>query len=318
MTSQVVNFLTLHRIAGTIVVGVSGGADSVALLRVLHSLRPADVVVCHVNHQLRGQASNADECFVAALAAKLGAAYFGKRIEPAAASGNLEAAARRLRYAALSEVARAVGAGWVAVGHHADDQAETVLHHVLRGTGLSGLRGIAAVGTLAPGVKLMRPMLHANRGGIDEYLVGLNQECVADESNADPAFTRTRLRHDILPLLHREAPKLTANLGRLADHAAEAEALLSEYAGLTLAKVERPRAGTTVVLATALAAEAPALVRRVLRQLWEREAWPRGDMTAEHWHRIAAVVLGEVPAVDCPGGVHVRRIGAVVQLGPKP
>jgi len=310
-------FLVRHDVAGPLVVGVSGGADSVALVRVLVALRPAEVVVCHVDHQLRGDASRRDRDFVEALASQLGVPVHLKSIDPAAAGGNREATARRLRYAALAEVAQAVGAGWVAVGHHADDQAETVLHHILRGTGLAGLRGIAADSELAPGVRLIRPLLGVTRREIDAYLVPLNQPHVEDATNADVGFTRNRLRHDLLPLLLREAPTLPANLARLAEQSAEAEALLRDYAALTLVKHELPRAGCIVVLAGGLAEEAPPLVRRVLRRIWEREAWPRGDMTAEHWHRAAAVILGEVPAVDGPGGISVRRVRRVVQIGPQ-
>ena len=288
------------------------------LLRALHALRPTDVVVCHVDHQLRGTASDGDRRFVEALCASLVVSFHGKLIDPANAGGNREATARRLRYEALAEVAGAVGAAWVAVGHHADDQAETVLHHILRGTGLAGLRGIATVGELAPGVRLIRPLLTVTRRTIDEALLGWNQAHVEDETNADVGLTRNRLRREILPLLTNEAPNLTASLARLAGQAAEAEALLADYAALTLAKHEKPRARAVVVLGGELGDEAPDLVRRVLRLLWRREGWPCGDLTAAHWHRAAAVVLGDTPAVDCPGGISVRRVGAVVRLGPKP
>jgi tRNA(Ile)-lysidine synthase len=127
------------------VVGVSGGADSVALLR---ALRACDVplAVAHVNHKLRGSDSDADEAFVRDLCAALGVECHVKAVDVAAlaAGDNLEATARRVRYDFFAEVARATGAQWIATAHTADDQAETVLHRIVRGTGLQGLRGIAA------------------------------------------------------------------------------------------------------------------------------------------------------------------------------
>jgi len=142
-------FREVRRFAATApgpgVVGVSGGADSVALLR---ALRACDVplTVAHVNHKLRGSDSDADEAFVRALCASLGVECRVTAVDVSAlaAGDNLEATARRVRYDFFAEVAREVGAHWIATAHTADDQAETVLHRLIRGTGLQGLRGIAA------------------------------------------------------------------------------------------------------------------------------------------------------------------------------
>ncbi len=124
---------------------VSGGADSVALLCALRACGAA-VVVAHVNHRLRGEESDGDETFVRELCAALGAECYVRSADVAAlASGsNLESTARRVRYEFFAEVAHAIGAAWAATAHTADDQAETVLHRLIRGTGLQGLRGIAA------------------------------------------------------------------------------------------------------------------------------------------------------------------------------
>ncbi len=134
-------FLTAHRVEGAGVVAVSGGPDSVALLRALAEVGAGPLTVAHVNHQLRGAESDADEAFVQELAVGLGLPFVSTRIA-IPAEENLEGAARRLRYDWLNEIA--AGANWIATGHTADDQAETVLHRLIRGTGLQGLRGIAA------------------------------------------------------------------------------------------------------------------------------------------------------------------------------
>jgi tRNA(Ile)-lysidine synthase len=131
--------------SGRGVVAVSGGADSVALLRALCACG-VPLVAAHVNHRLRGADSDADEAFVRELCAQLGVECRVKAVDVSAlaAGDNLESTARRVRYEFFAEVAAEVGAAWIATAHTADDQAETVLHRLIRGTGLQGLRGIAA------------------------------------------------------------------------------------------------------------------------------------------------------------------------------
>src|SRR3954454_15857167 len=142
------------------VVAVSGGADSVALLCALAAdPPPGGLVVAHLNHQLRGADSDADAAFVGALFPDLPHHVEAIDVRAAAAGGNLEATAREVRYAFLARVAAATGAGWVATGHTADDQAETVLHRLIRGSGLRVLRGLAAPRALPPGLGLVRPLL---------------------------------------------------------------------------------------------------------------------------------------------------------------
>src|SRR5690606_24443286 len=125
---------------------------------------------------------------------------------------NLEQVAREERYAWLARVAAEEGAGWVATGHTADDQAETVLHRLLRGTGLRGLRGIAARRELRPGIWLLRPLLHLGRADVLAYLGALGQDYRRDSSNLDPRFTRNRIRSELLPLLRTFNPDVTRAL----------------------------------------------------------------------------------------------------------
>src|SRR5438128_702763 len=191
---------------GGMVVAVSGGPDSVALLRALVELRREEALtIAHLNHQLRGLESDADEEFVRQLHARLQAEGAGKpllscrRIDVAgqarAEGGNLEAVARRVRYQWFGQVAAENGARWVATGHTADDQAETVLHRLLRGAGLKGLRGIAPRRPLAPGIDLIRPLLGMARAELLEYLSERGQSYCEDRSNVDLRFTRNRIRH---------------------------------------------------------------------------------------------------------------------------
>jgi tRNA(Ile)-lysidine synthase len=300
------------------VVAVSGGADSVALLRALAEFYPPDqLVVAHLNHQLRGPDSNADAAFVAGLLPALPHRTEDADVRRAAEGENLEATARELRYGFLTRVARSVGADWVATGHTLDDQAETVLHRLIRGSGLRGLRGIAARRELVPGVRLIRPLLTVSREDVIAYLRAIGQPWREDATNADPAFTRNRIRHELLPLLRTFNPAMSESLARLAAQADEVFVEVEGAAADLLARAERPRAGPVCVLdRDSLTAATPSLVREVLNLLWAREGWPRGDLTAGLWDRVAAVARGKLPAWDLPGGIRIVGTARVVRVGP--
>lgn len=228
-------------------VGVSAGADSVALLRLLLEIRDElgiRLTVLHFNHQLRGAESDADEQFVAALAAERGIPFLVGRGDVSGEAReqglNLEDAARRLRYAYFNSVIATGAVARVAVAHTADDQAETVLARLVRGTGPAGLAAIypvvsldeevaggAATAAMATGPlrSLVRPLLEVRRGELREYLEHLGQSWHEDPSNRDTQRLRARLRHQILPLIERELqPAITTHLGRLAQMAREDEA----------------------------------------------------------------------------------------------
>jgi tRNA(Ile)-lysidine synthase len=232
--------------------------------------------------------------------------------------GNLEAVARRVRYDWLTRVAQETGSAWVATGHTADDQAETVLHRLLRGAGLRGLRGIAVRRELAPGVELVRPLLAVTRTEVLAYLQAEAQAYRQDSTNLDPGYTRNRIRHELLPhLAERYNPAVVQTLARLAEQAEEAFRDEEARARALLAEAERPRAGALLVLDRPTLAAAPRrLVREALRLAWEREGWPLGEMGFGDWDRVAAVALGEAAAADLPGGVRARCRERVVQLGP--
>jgi tRNA(Ile)-lysidine synthase len=222
----------LLRAGDRVAVAVSGGADSVALLRVLIDLRSelgVVVSVAHFNHGLRGEASDADEAFVAELANQHDLEFFSGRgdVRDYALTGKLglEVAARDLRYRWLASVAESNKLNAIATGHTLDDQAETVLLKFLRGAGTRGLAGIYPVlqclGGVVSGakalnhpkepygmpkgvplqVRIVRPMLEVTREEVEQYLTALGQPWREDESNLDRRFARNRVRHDLLPLL---------------------------------------------------------------------------------------------------------------------
>jgi tRNA(Ile)-lysidine synthase len=299
------------------VVAVSGGADSVALWRALTESGAGPLVVAHLNHGLRGQESDADEAFVRGLGAEVRAARLDVAAAARAEGGNLEAVARRLRYDWLAGVARETGSAWVATGHTADDQAETVLHRMLRGTGLRGLRGIAPRRPLPGGVELIRPLLDVTRAEVLAYLAVMGQPFREDRTNADPSFTRNRIRHELLPLLAgRYNTGVVGVLGRLAEQADEVFADEERRARELLAAAELPRAGHLVVLDRVRLTAAPRhLVREAFRVLWEREGWPVAGMGFEHWERLADLAAAGAGAVDLPDGVRARCRDRVVQVG---
>ena len=210
--------------------GVSGGADSVAMLRIFAELRAELGValrVLHFHHQLRGAAADEDENFVRELAAKLSLEFESGRgdvaLEARLHGWNLEDAARRMRYAYFASVAESRGLARVAVAHTASDQAETVLSHLLRGTGLTGLAGIYPVSGA-----IIRPLLELQREEVRTFLSDLQQPWREDASNMDVSRARAKIRHELIPLLTREfAADAVPRLARLAKHAREDEAFWS-------------------------------------------------------------------------------------------
>jgi len=313
-----------------VVVCVSGGADSVALLMGLHSLAAGQgassrLLVAHARHDLRMEAT-ADANFVAGLAAGLGVPCVIRDLqvrEPDGVRGEgIEGRARRLRHEFFTAVARERGARVVVVAHTADDQAETILHRSLRGTGLAGLAGMASARELSDGVALVRPLLAVPRGVVRAFLVSRGQFWVEDATNADVRYARNFLRHEILARCESGPyPAAAAALVRLGSQAAGvAGALRSAAEHLLETHARRHADGTTVLQAHKLAGLDRHLLAEIFVALWHREGWPQRDMTARHYLQLAAMVASSAhaavaapSAIDLPGEVRARvRSGAVV------
>ena len=205
-----------------LLVGISGGVDSVVLLHGLHRLGCAGAA-CHVNYGLRGAASDEDEAFVRARCAEWGIPLHVAARPLAEDGGSVQEAARTARYAVFEEAARARGIAAVAVGHHRDDQAETILMHLLRGAGPEGLSGMAACRPLAPGIVLVRPLLGVRRAAIEAYARAHGLRWREDAGNQSVRFRRTALRTEVLP-------RIEAHFGPGAvDNIARSGALLRAY-----------------------------------------------------------------------------------------
>jgi len=285
----------------SVVVGVSGGPDSLCLLHLLLRLRDEYSLrlhVAHLNHQLRGAEAEADAAFVAHLAGEWGLpATVESRDVPALAKERklaVEEAARQVRYGFLGRVARAIGARKIAVGHNADDQVETICMHWLRGSGLAGLRGMQLVSRLEelrldgeelePSGKenellLIRPLLEVPRAEIESYCVAHHLQPRFDRSNLDTTYYRNRLRHELLPFLEtfnpgirqvvlRSANILTADYAYLREQAAQAwaEVTLHEEREAIIFDLARWRA-LPLSLQRSVLREAVRRLRRSLRNI---------------------------------------------------
>ena len=301
-----------------VLIGVSGGADSVALLRGLVELRnefSLSLHVAHLNHKLRGAASDADADWVRTLAISL---QLPVEIGTATSDltqerGGVEVAARDARHRFLNETAARVDCNRIALAHTADDQTETVLHHLFRGTGLSGLRGIPTERTTANGIRLVRPMLSIRREQVEAYLKELGQDFRTDATNADTSLTRNWLRHELLPQLRsRFGEKIDLSLTRLSEQAAEIETTLTTLAERLLDQSLLDAQPDTVRLDVRPLADQPRhLVREIFVQLWQRQQWPRQSMGFAEWDRLAEVSLSG-GTTNLPGGITARRVTDVL------
>lgn len=322
-----------------VLLAVSGGADSMALLRAIVAVKAdhggqaelrAELHAAHVNHGLRGRESDLDEQLVAEVCRSLDLPCHVRRVavhDLAETQGDgLEAAARHARYEVLSQTAERLGARYVATAHTADDQIETILHRVVRGTGVSGLSGIPRVRSLSPAVTLIRPLLGVRRAEVEEYLRSLGQPYRYDESNADRRFTRNHIRHELLPLLReRYNANVDQAILRLGAVAGEAQSLIDSLVDDLLERVApdlsqwdraHPQANVSTVelLVAPLIAEPRYLVRETLKRVWRTAGWPRQAMGFEQWDRLAALAASGADTlserrITLPGAITATRDG---------
>ncbi len=286
----------------TVLVAVSGGPDSVGLLRGLIAAQSGGVrrlVVAHFNHRMRGEQADQDEAFVRALSRQFGVpCIVGQREGVLTSHGQgLELAMRRARYGFLLRTAENTGARYVATAHTADDQAETILHRIIRGTGLLGLGGIPKLRTLSPAVSLVRPMLTIGRAEVHAYLERHGQPAREDATSQDLSLWRNRIRHQLLPQLaahyNKEVVDALLRLGKLA---CDAHQVLHRQADelVEACVIWEGNDGARIVCAK-LAGQPRYLVRELARAIWRRQGWPQQAMGYAQW--TAACSLIEQTAV---------------------
>ena len=293
---------------GLLLCAVSGGRDSVCLLHYLANLAPGrgfSVAAAHLNHKMRPEAQR-DEDFVRALCRKLDVPFYTEAVpvyETAEQWGlGVEETGRRLRYDFLQRTAGAIGAERIATAHHAQDQAETVLLNLLRGTGPEGLAGIPPVRG-----RIVRPLLQTSRREIEDYLEEQGLSHVEDSTNQDTHYARNGLRRELWPQLEAINPALTRSIGRTA------EILRSENTYLdTLAADYLPQSGTALETARLLSAP-EALRPRILRLLLQRLPGGKKDVGAVHIDALLALAAGG-GTLDLPGGIQAGGRGGQLRL----
>ena len=316
------------RAGDRVALAVSGGADSVALLRLFHSLRAElgiALVVVHFNHQLRGAESDEDEKFVAALAQALALPIITGRADVALTAKrnhwNLEDAARRLRYQFFEDARKQNAITRVATAHTSDDQAETVLARIIRGTGLAGLSAIHPMrGTI------IRPLLDIRREELREYLNSIHQHWREDSSNADTSRLRARLRSNLIPELEQNFSRsIVDNLSALAGLAREEELFWKSLVESRCAEIVTTQSGAqsvdTAQLLSPLAGivkqktdsryptPSYALTQRIIRQLHADAALHGGELSHNHVNRVIELARNSSngQALHLPGDVQVRK-----------
>ncbi len=301
--------------ADPVLAAVSGGADSLALLHFLHS-RHYPLVVAHFDHQLRPD-SAADEAHVRALAAELGLPYVSAAENVAAhaqaARLSVEEAARELRYRFLFQAARQAGAQAVATGHTADDQAETVLMHFLRGAGLAGLKGMPPRSFLPvfdETIALVRPLLDWTRAETEAYCQKHALLYRIDASNADTAYLRNQLRHELLPQLTKYNPQIRHTLAKTAQALQGDAQLLAELVDLAWEKaIYAAGNGFLAFDRIELNAMSLALRRNLLRKAAFTLKPALRDVDFAALERAA-----HLKAMDVAGGLKIRVEGPLLYL----
>ena len=310
---------------GSILLALSGGPDSVALLHVLRELAPRlgfRLAAAHLNHRLRGAESDRDEAFVRDLCSTVGVELVVEQssdLDPAAP--NLEERAREARYAFLASAAAQHGASHIAIAHHADDQAETVMLRLLRGAGAAGLGAMAETMTLAPtGLTLLRPMLRVGRREILRYMDSIGARFVSDSSNAHQGFLRNRVRVELLPELERHyAPGLRRRLAALATEMRELDDFIARAGRMELdSRLREAVSGgpLDILDLNGFAGLHPALAAALLREFLAARIGSLRRLMRRHIDDLRRLCVGESPsaALDLPGGWCAERCYATLAI----
>ncbi len=320
----------LIRPGETVVCAVSGGPDSVAMIHILHELAEVQQInwklhVAHVNHGLRGADSDADEAFVGELAKKLRLPFHPSKVDVLGLRKeermSTEEAARKLRHESLLKAAIEVGAQKIALAHNLDDQAETILHRILRGTGLRGLKGMAPIRVISRkhDVFAVRPMIEIERREIEGHLREKGIEYRTDLTNLDTSITRNRIRHKLLPMIEAEFnPRIKMALVKLGQTAGSFYLLLREIANEVYENARMLSGEGEVCLSVEEFSKLPPAIQTLIIDRAVKTLLGRApQLNFEHNLEIHAR-CGEQAfqkTVSLPRGLEARREGYVLKLG---
>lgn len=292
-----------------IVLAVSGGADSVALARLVvdawQASRDADpnlVTIAHFNHKLRGDASDGDQTFVERLAAQLDVKVITGSADVGIATPADEASLREQRYAFLRRTMADRGARCLVTAHTADDQIETVLHHLFRGTGPAGLCGIPIRREIDHDFLLIRPLIGVRGELLRDALREIGQTWREDHSNAQSDYSRNWIRNELLPLIRTRYSSADDSILRLVESQSAWHQLIAKQASIW------SDSNLTVIGDRAYVRRGPAeasIVGLAIASLWDRMDWPRRDLNANHHRAIHQLVAEKSDqAITLPGDIH--------------
>lgn len=314
---QTIRTNNLFKKGDTVIVALSGGADSCALLDIMSCLKELSprLIAAHINHNLRGDESDADEEFTRLLASRYNIPFESCKIDVATMARkhglNLEDAGRRVRYKYLEEIRSKYSAQAIALAHHADDQAETILMRLLRGSGMAGLSGM----DFHSGY-LIRPLLDVNRHEIEQYMEERGLEFRQDSSNSNMLFLRNRIRHELLPYLRDYNPNICKRLNTTASVLADENKLLESIAMSQLNQAVAQHTNTLTFSVRWLLEQPIAIRRRILRLALERLAGNLDNLSFDHIEAIQHILESPKPntKLSLPQGVTAVREYDIVKF----
>lgn len=319
----------LIRAEETVLCGVSGGADSVAMLMVLQELEKLQTQgwklhVAHVNHMMRGHDSDEDEKFVKKLAKSLDLPFHARKVDVLQVRTtdklSVEEAARKLRHEVLRKLAVEVGAQKIALAHTLDDQAETIMHRIIRGAGLRGIRGMSPIRLLSKkhDLFLIRPMLELERSEVRGYLKERQLPWREDASNLDKTFMRNRLRLDLLPMIERDFnPRFKYALVKLGQTSSAFYLLVREIAQEIYENVRLISQEGEICFSAEEFSRVPIPVQTlILDQAFKELCGRIPGLTFEHYMDVIALTgeQGHTKRIMLPRGIEARREGYVLKL----
>lgn len=326
---ELIEYANLFQTGDRVLVGVSGGPDSMCLLHVLLRLRSElgiRLFVAHLDHGLRPEASR-EFVFVRSISRKWGLPFYGSRVDTALYRQekglSVQAAARLCRYTFFEKAASFFEVNRIATAHHRDDQVETVLMNIIKGTGLDGLAGIKAIRPWR-GIVLVRPLLEISKDEILDYCEENGIDHVSDPSNLEPLYLRNKIRLELVPVLTREYnPRVGEAIFRLSVLAGEEGAYLQRRAIHLCEKYTRARERETVVIdASEVRKLHPALRRRVLRVAWAGISRGVGFYPeSKHIEALEQLLLDSRPGKETQlpghGRAYISKLGLVITRKPR-
>lgn len=309
----------------TVLVAVSGGPDSVFLLQALNFLKPKlvlkKIVVCNLDHGIRGKESECDSSFVGKIAEDLNLGFIHKKINLAKKKQkglSTEEAAREERYRFFEEAAATANANVIATGHTLDDQAETILMRVIKGASLKGIVGISPVrndGTL----RIIRPLFELEKKEIEKYLDERGIEYRIDSSNKEPVYFRNVVRKHILPYLEKYNPRLKRALFSLAEHLREDFEFIKEAKQNAVRKTQyaKRKLGILEIRLKDIIVQPKALQKEILRDCLEEVGGEVKRLNFRHWKELEQLVTHKRKgaSLDLPGDIRITRTDATLRFG---